>query len=227
MPVFAVVRVWFKAGLLFFVVQLAFGEDFASDAKGEDLVAFSGSFDKDRTVVWNKQESRRNYWATRSSIRSFACTAHLFACSSLLDLVRCSTALICLLARSLSYFPAPEAKWMIRCWNNGLFCTIVQSKTAPIVWTLSDLFIVMASASRLKASRLAPQFLYFLMEVFEKNIFRQWANKGPMNNKEKGQGLRNEWKQRMKIRCFSLSLYSWLHNLLIKLKCRLMHTVEA
>ena len=68
-------------------------------------------------MVQNNQESRRKYGTTRSSICSFACTAHLFACSSMLTLLRCSTALICLLARSLSYFPAPEAKWMIRCWK--------------------------------------------------------------------------------------------------------------
>ena len=29
------------------------------------------------TVVWNKQEWRRKYWATRSSVRTFARTAHL------------------------------------------------------------------------------------------------------------------------------------------------------
>ena len=28
-----------------------------------------------RTAVWNKQESRRKYWATRSSVCLFACTA--------------------------------------------------------------------------------------------------------------------------------------------------------
>ena len=31
---------------------------------------------RQRTVVWNKQESRRKYWATRSSVRSLARTAH-------------------------------------------------------------------------------------------------------------------------------------------------------
>ena len=30
------------------------------------------------TVVWNKQEQRRKYWATHSSIRLFARTAHSF-----------------------------------------------------------------------------------------------------------------------------------------------------
>ena len=33
------------------------------------------------TMVWNKQEYRLQYWATRSSVRSFARTAHSFACS--------------------------------------------------------------------------------------------------------------------------------------------------
>ena len=33
-------------------------------------------------MVWNKQEQRRKYWVTRSSVRSFARTAHSFACSA-------------------------------------------------------------------------------------------------------------------------------------------------
>ena len=37
-----------------------------------------------RTMVWNKQELRCKYWATRSSARSFACTDHSFACFGLL-----------------------------------------------------------------------------------------------------------------------------------------------
>ena len=53
------------------------------------------------TVVWYKQEQRRKYWATRSSVRSFARTAHSFACSGLLALLTPSAVLINLLARSL------------------------------------------------------------------------------------------------------------------------------
>ena len=44
------------------------------------------------TVVVNKQGSRRKYLATRSSVSSFACTAHSFACSTLLTTLTRSTA---------------------------------------------------------------------------------------------------------------------------------------
>ena len=44
---------------------------------------------------------RCKYWATRSSIRSFARTTHSFACSALLALLARSAALIRLFARSL------------------------------------------------------------------------------------------------------------------------------
>ena len=52
-----------------------------------------------RAVVWNKQECK--HWATRSSVRSFACTAHSFTCSRLLASLVPSAALSHLLARSL------------------------------------------------------------------------------------------------------------------------------
>ena len=50
-------------------------------------------------MVWNEPESRRKYWATRSSVRSFTRTGHSFACSGLL------AALTRLLARSLRSLP--------------------------------------------------------------------------------------------------------------------------
>ena len=56
-------------------------------------------------MVWNKQESRRKYWATRSSVRSFARTAHSFACSGLLASLAPSAALTHSLARSLCFLP--------------------------------------------------------------------------------------------------------------------------
>ena len=55
-----------------------------------------------RTVVWKNQESRRKYWATRSSVRSFARTAHSLACSGLLASLAPSAALTHSLARSLT-----------------------------------------------------------------------------------------------------------------------------
>ena len=55
-----------------------------------------------RTVIQNFLKSVRSYWATRSSARSFARTAHSFACSALLASLARSTALIPSLARSLT-----------------------------------------------------------------------------------------------------------------------------
>ena len=53
-------------------------------------------------ALWsrNNQECRCLYWATRSSVRSFARTAHSFACSALLALLARSAALT-LFAHSL------------------------------------------------------------------------------------------------------------------------------
>ena len=54
------------------------------------------------TMVQNNQKSRRKYyWVTRLSVCLFARTAHSFACSTLLDSLTRSTALMCLLASSL------------------------------------------------------------------------------------------------------------------------------
>ena len=53
-----------------------------------------------RTVVWKSQGQRCKYWATCLSIRSFARTAHSFACSTLLVSLARSAALIHSLACS-------------------------------------------------------------------------------------------------------------------------------
>ena len=45
------------------------------------------------TMVDNSQEYRLQYWATRSSVHSFARTAHSFACSGLLASLAPSAAL--------------------------------------------------------------------------------------------------------------------------------------
>ena len=52
-------------------------------------------------MVQNNQESRRKNWTTRSSLRSFACTAH--CCSAPLALLACSAMLICSLACSFTH----------------------------------------------------------------------------------------------------------------------------
>ena len=43
-----------------------------------------GGRDNEGTVVQNNQENGLEYWATRTSVRLFARTAHSFACSGLL-----------------------------------------------------------------------------------------------------------------------------------------------
>ena len=58
------------------------------------------------TMVENSQEYSLKYWATRSSVRSFARPALLFACSSLLASLACSAALTRSLARSLRSLPS-------------------------------------------------------------------------------------------------------------------------
>ena len=57
------------------------------------------------TMVDNSQEYRLKYWATRSSVRSFARTAHSFACCGLLASLAPSAALTRSLARSLRSLP--------------------------------------------------------------------------------------------------------------------------
>ena len=78
------------------------------------------------TVVWIKQDSRRKYWATRSSIRSFTCTAHSFACPELLALLAPYAGLTHLLARYLRSLP--------RSWESELLMSqndLVLSHSAP------------------------------------------------------------------------------------------------
>ena len=53
------------------------------------------------TMVKNSEEYRLKYWATQSSVRSFARPAYSFACSRLLPLLVPSAALNRLLTRSL------------------------------------------------------------------------------------------------------------------------------
>ena len=74
-----------------------------------------------RTMVEKSQEYRLECWATRSSIRPFIHTAHLFACIALLASLARSTALTCLLFWSLR-------SWESECYFLSFFfsfCTIV------------------------------------------------------------------------------------------------------
>ena len=64
------------------------------------------------TMVWNKQESRRKYWATRSTVRLFARTAHslsLLRPACFTRVLRCAH----LFARLLtSLTPSLVGKWI-------------------------------------------------------------------------------------------------------------------
>ena len=67
----------------------------------------------------NNQKYRLKYWATRSSVRSFARTAHSFACSALLALLVRLAALTHLLAHSLCLLPRSwDSEWL----DGYLFC---------------------------------------------------------------------------------------------------------
>ena len=71
------------------------------------------TFTLSSTMGQNDKNSRCKYWATRSSIRSFACTAHSFTCSALLALLVRSAVLTHSLARSLCSHPSSwESEWL-------------------------------------------------------------------------------------------------------------------
>ena len=114
-------------------------------------------------MVWNSQDYKLKYWATRSSVRTITLTAHLFACSTLLTSLARWAALARFLARSL------VAHWMISwlfilwffCF---LFRTIVLSQFPSNPWSTSVCFRMV---SRLKSttnttakSRMAASTIY-------------------------------------------------------------------
>ena len=80
-----------------------------------------------RTMVQNNQESRLQYRATRSSIRSFACTAHSFTCSALLTLScsLCPACFICALHCAHLFACLLMRTRIIRGPSIRLFLTIV------------------------------------------------------------------------------------------------------
>ena len=76
------------------------------------------------TVVQNSHKLRRKYWVTHSSFRSFARTAHSFACSALLAVLARPAAFRC---TSFAHSPIPKlvGKRMIRCPSIKFIQTIV------------------------------------------------------------------------------------------------------
>ena len=77
-----------------------------------------------RTVGQNIQELGRKNWVTRSSVRSFARTAHSFPCSGLLASLAPSAALTRSLARSLHSLPR---SWDRELLDGYLFCVFFYS----------------------------------------------------------------------------------------------------
>ena len=65
---------------------------------------------KQCTVVQNNHESKRKYWATRSSVLSFVRTAHSYSCSVLFASLARSAELTCLFTRSLAL--SWESGWL-------------------------------------------------------------------------------------------------------------------
>ena len=76
---------------------------FLSHAGKAEILLLTGS--SRITVGQNNQEYRLKYWATRSSVLSFARTAHSFACSELLASLTPPAALTPSLPRSLCSLP--------------------------------------------------------------------------------------------------------------------------
>ena len=83
------------------------------DSREDKFVGWKGKGKHESTVGQVNQKPRRKYWATRSSIHSFARTAHSFACFRLLASLAHSAALTRLLARSLCSLP--------RSWESELY----------------------------------------------------------------------------------------------------------
>ena len=74
-----------------------------------------GRLNRESTVVQNNQEYRLKYWATRSSNRLFARTAHPFACFALLASLACFAALNHSLTRSLRSLPRSRLDGYLFC----------------------------------------------------------------------------------------------------------------
>ena len=133
-------------------------------------------------MVENSQEYRLKYWATRSSVRSFARTAHSFACSGLLaSLHPPLRSLVCSLAHfAHSLARGTEDDWMAilsvffsifdhsdRCfWSSpGLLVVVIWKVTRFRLFYLISLLPCPAqSPSQFRHSPL-PRFSTFVLQL--------------------------------------------------------------
>ena len=90
------------------------------DSREDKFVGWKGKGKHESTVGQVNQKPRRKYWATRSSIHSFARTAHSFACFRLLASLAPSAALARSL-RSIRSLPRLWEREFLMSW----FCPIV------------------------------------------------------------------------------------------------------
>ena len=90
-----------------------------------------------RTMVENRKEHRCKYWAAHSSVRSFARTAHSFACSGLLASLAPSAALTRSLASSLRSLPrSQESEFLMS--QNDLVLSHSASSSSSLGGSLAD-----------------------------------------------------------------------------------------
>ena len=103
------------------------------DSREDKFVGWKGKGKHESTVGQVNQKPRRKYWATRSSIHSFARTAHSFACFRLLASLAPSAALI-RSHHSLHSLP--------RSWDNkfldGYFVCFFPFSTIVRLWKCGD-----------------------------------------------------------------------------------------
>ena len=83
-------------------------------------------------MVDNSQEYRLQYWATRSSVRSFARIAHSFACSGLLASLAPSAVLTRSLARSLRSLPRSWESKFLMSQNDLVLSHSASMEGAPV-----------------------------------------------------------------------------------------------
>ena len=142
-----------------------------------------------RIARWSeKQELRRKYWATRSSVRSFARTAHSFACSGLLASLAPSAALTRLLARSLRSLP--------RSWESEFLMSqndLVLSHSALLLSSSSTLHLLLRRRRLLLSSVVVVIFCQFPLGL--NGFYGQRRSGEPNSGEEAHQKERGKKKE--------------------------------
>ena len=143
------------------------------------------------TVGQNSQEYRLKYWATRSSLRSFARTAHSFACSTLLTSLTRSAALTRSLARLLtSLTPSLVGHWLVR-WL-FILCFFFHSGPQCSGELMRKAYFDKSSRveeGRRSQKRVGKTPLWASWTTFERKKLSKWSIKGGTRNIRRGCGI--------------------------------------